>query len=186
MGATPKCHFFPRTLKSWVPKFPKLGFLPLWMRITYFSNLWLKWGLMQSCNLCLDISNDMCHATYKHVIQSDSWFLMVGSQIAILISSLSFSHNLSCKYSNGSCKPILNIYILRNFQWCNELFNLMNFDLSNFRLKIQNSIKTSTPKVKVHLKLCGLIPSHSFTLSGMWMWLVGCILGQHLCMPLFW
>ncbi len=29
---------------------------------------------------------------------------------------LSFDHNLCCKYSNGSCKFILDIYVLKDFQ----------------------------------------------------------------------
>ncbi len=50
---------------------------------------------------------------------------MIESQIANLIFGLSFSHNLCFNYSNGSCDPILNIYVprishdIRNFsiQW---------------------------------------------------------------------
>jgi hypothetical protein len=40
----------------------------------------------------------------------------------------------------------------------------MSFDLSNHSLKIQESIRTLTPKVGVHLGVRGLIPSHSHTL----------------------
>jgi hypothetical protein len=64
---------------------------------------------------------------------------MVGNQIETLTFGLSFSHNLCCKYSNGSCEPILNVYILRAFQWYNEIFNPMRFDPSNCSLKIQDS-----------------------------------------------
>ncbi len=42
----------------------------------------------------------------------------------------------------------------------------MNFDLSNYSLKIQKSIRILTPKVGVHLGMCGLIPSHSLALLG--------------------
>jgi hypothetical protein len=57
----------------------------------------------------------MWHATYKHVIQGDSQLLMVGSQINILIPSPFFGHNLHCKYLNGSCEPLLDIYVLKTF-----------------------------------------------------------------------
>jgi hypothetical protein len=57
----------------------------------------------------------MWHASCMNVTQGDSWLLMVDNQINILTPSLSFDHNLCCKYSNGSCKPILNIYVLRTF-----------------------------------------------------------------------
>jgi hypothetical protein len=52
---------------------------------------------------------------------------MVRNQIDNLTFGPSFGHNLCFKYSNGSCKPILNIYVSRNFQWYKELFNPMSF-----------------------------------------------------------
>ncbi len=52
-----------------------------------------------------------------------------------LTLDLSFGHNLCCQYSNGSCEPILD-YVLKDFQWYKEVFNLMNFDASNYSLKI--------------------------------------------------
>jgi hypothetical protein len=64
----------------------------------------------------------------------------VGNQIDILTHDLSFGHNLCCKYSNGSCEPIVDICVLINFQWSNELFNAMNFNLSNCFMKIWESI----------------------------------------------
>jgi hypothetical protein len=41
----------------------------------------------------------------------------------------------------------------------------MSFDPSNYSLKIQDSIGTQTPKMAIHLGVCGLIPSHSPALS---------------------
>jgi hypothetical protein len=70
----------------------------------------------------------MWHATCTHIFQGDSQLLMVRSQIVTLIPSLSFGHNLYFKYSNMSCKPILDIYVSRPFQWYKEFFNPMNFD----------------------------------------------------------
>jgi hypothetical protein len=55
------------------------------------------------------------------------------------------------------------MYVSKNFQRYNEMFNPMNFDPSNHSLKIQNSIKIPTPKVGVNLGVCGFIPSHFFT-----------------------
>jgi len=52
---------------------------------------------------------------------------VVENQIDKLIFDFSFSHNLCCKHSNGSCEPILDIYTLRAFQWYKKLFNLMGF-----------------------------------------------------------
>jgi hypothetical protein len=93
---------------------------------------------------------------------------MVKSQISSLPFDLSFGHNLCFNHSNGSCKPILDIYRLRAFQWCKKIFNPMSFDPCNRPLKIQKSIRTPIPKVGAHLGVCGFIPSHPPMLSGVW------------------
>jgi hypothetical protein len=99
-----------------------------------------------------------------------------------LTPSLYFGHNLCCKYSNKSCKSILDIYVSKDFQWHKKSFNPMNFDPSNCFLNIQKSFGTSIPKVGAHLGMCGFIPSHSSTFLGVWMWLPGYILSPHLSM----
>jgi hypothetical protein len=86
-----------------------LGLPWLWKRIIFFSNLWLRWGLKQSCNPCRELSNDMWYTTYTQVNQSDSRLLVVKNQIVSLTFSPSFDHNLCFKYSNWMCKPILDI-----------------------------------------------------------------------------
>jgi len=105
MGDTPKCYF---VLKLRLPTF--------WKPITSCANLWWKWSLKQSFKSCQEFSNNMLHATWTHVIQGDFWLLMVRNQIGALSVDLSFGHNLYYKYSNGSCKPIFNIYVSRTFQ----------------------------------------------------------------------
>jgi hypothetical protein len=67
----------------------------------------------------------MWHATWKQGNWGDFWLLVVGSQIGNLTPDFSFGHNLCFKYPNGSCQPILDIYVprvsndIRNFliQW---------------------------------------------------------------------
>jgi hypothetical protein len=49
----------------------------------------------------------------------------------MLIIDLSFSHNLCFKCLDGSYEPILNIYVLKTFQWYKELFNPTNFESYN-------------------------------------------------------
>jgi hypothetical protein len=49
------------------------------------------------------------------------------SQIGNLTLDLFLGHNFCFEYSNGSCKPITDIYVSRDFQWYKELFNPMNF-----------------------------------------------------------
>ncbi len=93
---------------------------------------------------------------------------MVGNQIANLTPSPFFGNNLCFKCPNGSCEPILNIYVPRAFQWYKERLNLMSFDPYNFSLKTWESTRTPTPKVGVPLGVWRFIPSHSFALLGAW------------------
>jgi hypothetical protein len=141
-----------------VPKFPKLGLLQLWGPIILCADIRLKLGLKQSCSPHQDLSNNMWHTTYSHINRGNSWFLVVGSQIANLTPSPFFDHNLCFNYSNESWEPILGIYVLKDFQLYNEHFNSMGFDPCNFFLKICESIGTPTPKVEVHLGVWGFDP----------------------------
>jgi hypothetical protein len=165
-----------------VPKFPKLGLSWRYRPITLCENLWLKWGLKQSCSPHRELSNGMSHATCTQRIQGDSWLLMVRSQI----DNLTFGHNLCFKYPNGSCKRILDIYVSKKFQWYNKLFNPMSFDPCNCPLKIWVSIRTPIPKVGIHLGVWGFIPSHSLAFPGTWYVILRLTIGSHLCKPLLW
>jgi hypothetical protein len=142
--------------------------------------------LKQSCSPRWKLSNDMWHTTWTQGNQGDSWLLVVGSQIAKLTLDPSFGHNLCFRYPNGSCEPILDIYVPRTFQWYKELFNLMSFDPYDHSLKIQESIGIPTPKVGAHLGMWKFIPSHSLTLSRAWNVIFGFTLGSHLYKPLLW
>jgi hypothetical protein len=93
----------------------------------------------------------MLHATCTQGNWGDSQLLVVGNQIGNLTPDPSFGHNLHFKCPNGSCKIILDICVLRAFQWYKEPFNPMGFDLCNRSLKIWESIGTPIPKVGAHL-----------------------------------
>jgi hypothetical protein len=167
MGPAPKCHFvlgFP----SWNPEFPKLGLPQLWRPLTSFVDLRSRWGLKQSCSPRQHLLHNMWQTTCTQINRSNSWFLVVKSQIGSLTPNPSFGHNLCFKYANESCKPILNIYIPRSFQWYKEIFNPMNFSPCNYPLKIIKSIRTPIPKVKVHLGVWRFIPAHFPTLPRVW------------------
>jgi hypothetical protein len=98
MGVHFNVTFF-NTPKSGVLKFSKLGLSPLWKPITFCEDLWLRWSMKQSCIPRRDLFNNIWHAAWTHIIQGDSWLLMVENQIDILIPDLFFNHNLYCKYS---------------------------------------------------------------------------------------
>jgi len=71
---------------------------------------------------------------------------MVGNQIDNLTPNLSFGHNLCFKNQNGSCEPILDIYVPRSFQWYKELFNAMNFDALKLPFKNLGVARFQFPK----------------------------------------
>jgi hypothetical protein len=145
-----------------------LRLLQLWRPITLCANLWLRWRLKQSCSPCQHLFSNVWYATCTQGNRGNSRLLVVGSQIGNLILGPSFGHNLCSKCPNGSCEPISHIYIPKPFQWYKELYNPMGFDPCNCSLKIQDFIKTPTPKVGTHLGESGFIPSHSPTFSRAW------------------
>jgi hypothetical protein len=177
--------FLPR-FPSGSPEIPKLRLPRLWRPITLRANLWLRWGLKQSCSPRQEISNNMWHVTYTQINQDDSWLSMVRSQVNNLTLDFVFTITYILNTPNGSCEPILNIQVLRTFQWYKEFSNPMGFDLCNRSLKIQVSIKILTPKVEAHLGVWRFIPSHSPTFLRAWNVIPDFILGPHLHKPLFW
>jgi hypothetical protein len=151
-------------LPSGSPEIPKVGTpttFQLWGFITLCVDLWLKWFLRKSCSLHWELSNDMSHVTWTWRNRGDPWLLMFRRQTVNLTPNLFLGHNLCFRCPNGSCKPISNIYVPRDFQWCKECFNSMNFDPWNCFLKIQKSIWDSNSQNGSSL---GSVKIHSFTL----------------------
>ncbi len=167
MKPTSKWHFV-SGLPSGSPKIPKLG-TPTTLRAhNFLCKPLIDMKCKASCTSHWELSNGMWHATCTQGNRDDSRLLVVGNQIANLTFDTSFDHNLCFRCSNGSCKPILDIYVPRAFQWYKKRFNPMSFDPWNCSLKIQKSTRIPTPKVGVPLGLWGFIPSHSFALPGAW------------------
>jgi len=148
-GTSTQMSFCPKTPK-WKSRnshnWDSRDFGPIALR----AYLWLRWGLKKSCSPCQELSNDMSHVTCTQGNQGDSWLLMVESQIANLIPDPSFGHNLCFKCPNGLCKPILNIYVARAFQWYKKFPNPMGFDLYNHFLKIRESIENPFFHILLH------------------------------------
>jgi hypothetical protein len=125
-----------------VPKLSQFGLPGLYEVVTFCSDLWLGWGLKQSCSSPRELSYGVLHSTCTHRGRANSRLLVVGSQIASLTPSPSFCHNLCCKCPNGPCKPIFDIYTLLAFQWYKEHPNARCFDPCNWTLKFWESRKT--------------------------------------------
>ncbi len=117
--------------------------------------------------------HNMSHAPFTWGNRVDSWLFVVRSQIDNLIPGLSFGHNLCFKCLNGSCEPILDIYVQRTFQWYKKFFNPLGFCPYYHFLKIQKSFGTSIPKVKTPLGVWTFIPSPRPTHSGAWNVILG-------------
>jgi hypothetical protein len=124
------------------------------MFITACSNLWLGWGLNQTCSSPWELSNGVSHSTCTHRDRVDSWLLVVGSQTASLTLGFSFDHNLCCRYPNGSCEAILDIYTSRPFQRYKEQ---RCFDPCNWTLSFWESRRT----LKSHFQECEWRPHTS-------------------------
>jgi hypothetical protein len=151
--------FCPKAPKLGVSKFPKLGLPRLWMPITSCADLRLKWYLKQSCSPCQKISKDMWHATCMQINQGDLWLLVVKNQIGTLIPRSFFGNNIYFKYSNGSRKPILDIYVSRSLQWYKESneFRPLKLLFENSWIYKDSNSQSGSP--------FGSVWVHSFTLS---------------------
>jgi hypothetical protein len=139
--------------------------------------LWLMWGLKQNCSPYRKISNGMGHATCTKGNWGDSRLLVVGSQIVSLTFNPSFGHSLWFKYPNGSCEPILNIYIPRTFQWYNFFSSIQWVLIPPIILwRFGNPLSFWLPKWKLIWECEGSFPH---TLLHSWeheMWLLGSLL----------
>jgi len=165
LGAYIQMAFLSWDSRVGVPKSRQMGLLQLWSPITLRADLGLWCNLMQSCSSHQELSNDMSHALCIQVNRVDSWLFLVGSQTASLIPGPSFGHNLCFRCPNEQCEPILDIYVIRAFQWYKERHKPLNFDPWNWSLKFWESTGTPSPKVGVALGVWGFIPSYSLTLS---------------------
>jgi hypothetical protein len=88
------------------PKFPKLGLLQFWMPITLCVDLWLRWGLEQSYNLCWELFNGMWHGIWKKENQGVSQLLVVGSQIANLTPDFLLAITYVLSTQMGHANPL--------------------------------------------------------------------------------
>jgi hypothetical protein len=137
----------PNGIFSWdsqggVPKLSRVGLPGLWELISPGSDLWLEWGLNQSCSSLQELSNALSHSFFRRQEEVDSRLLVVGSQTASLTLSPCFAHNLGCKCPNGSCEDILDIYTSRPFHWYKEHLKERCFALCCRALKLRESRRT--------------------------------------------
>jgi hypothetical protein len=168
-----------------VPEFRQLGPLQHWGPITLRVDLWLQWGLKQSCSPRWELFNDMSHATYTRGDRVNSRLLVVGSQTVNLIFDLSFGHNLCFRCSNGS-KPILNIFVSISFQWYKEPFEPMGFTPAIALWKFGSPLGFQLPKGEFTWECEGSFPHTLLHSREHKMWLPGFPLGPQPYKPLPW
>jgi hypothetical protein len=143
MGATSKWLICPG----------QLGLPRLWGRITSYADLWLQWGLKQSCSPCQELFNGISHVACTQRNRVDSRLLVVGSQI----TNLTPDHY---KCPNGQCEPILGIYTSRSFRWYKKRLKVKSFDPCNRVLKIRESFRDSNSQ---HGSSLGSVRVHALT-----------------------
>ncbi len=156
---------FSRDSQVGVPKLSRVEVLRLWTPISLDFRVRSRRVLNQSCNSRRELSKVVLHSRIGCQEEVDSRLLVVGSQTANLTLDFSFGHNLCFRCLNEQCKPILDIYVSRAFQWYKERHKPLNFDPWNRSLKFQESTGTPSPKVGVALGVWVFTPSHSLTLS---------------------
>ncbi len=76
---------------------------------------------------------------------------MVRSRIANLTPGPSFSHNLCFRCPNGSCETVLDIYVLRPFQWYKTIVNPMFLTPAIAPWRFGSPSELQLPKLGVHL-----------------------------------
>jgi hypothetical protein len=142
-------HILSRDSQVGVLKFSNLRLSQFWGLITFFVGLRLRWGFKQSYSPRQELSNGMCHATFRQGCLVDSQLLVVGNQSANLTPGHFLDHNLCFRYPNESCEPISYIYVPGVFQGYKDHLNPMSYVPYNRSLKIQKSTGTPTPKVSL-------------------------------------
>jgi len=134
--------FYSRDSQGGISKLSQFGLPRLWEHITPGLDLGLGWGLKKTCSSPQELFNGMSHSICTHRDRVDSRLFVVGSQTVNLTPSPSFAHNLCCRYPNGSCEAIFDIYISRSFQWYKEYFKARCFSLCCWALKLRESRRT--------------------------------------------
>ncbi len=128
----------------------------LWELITPDCRVGSRQGLNQSCSPRRDLFSDVSHSQIGCREEVDSRLLVVGSQTACLTPGLSFAHNLGCRYPNGQCEAIFDIYASRPFQWHQERLNASSFGPFCRTLNIRESRRTPSPQL---LGVLGFTPT---------------------------
>jgi hypothetical protein len=154
---------FSRDSQGGVRKLFRVELPGLWTVISPGFDLWLEWGLNQSCSSPQELFNASLHSFCKCQEEVDSRLLVAESQTVGFTPGPSFAHNLSCRCPNGSCKPILGIYTSRSFQQYKENFKARCFSFCCQALKLRESRRTPSS----HFWEC---ESHPHTLPKVGLW----------------
>ncbi len=107
---------FSRDSQGGVPKLSRFGLPRLWAFITSRPELGLGQALNQTCSSHRELSNAVSHSCCRRRQEVDSRLFVVGSQTGNLTPGPSFAHKLGCRYPNGQCEAISDIYTSRPFQ----------------------------------------------------------------------
>jgi hypothetical protein len=123
---------FSQDSQSEVPKRSRIALPRFWASITSCSDLWLGWGLKQSCSSLWELSNAMPHFSYRHREEVDSRLL-----------GPSFAHNLGCR-SKWLMRGHFGHLHFKTFPMTSRKPNARCFDPFNRALNFQESRRIPT------------------------------------------
>ncbi len=92
----------------------------------------------------------------------------------------SFDHNLCFRCLNGSCKPILDIYVPRAFQWYKKLFKPSSLTPIITFWRFGNPPKLHLPKKEFTWECEGSFPHTLLHFREHAVWLLGFLLAHNL------
>jgi hypothetical protein len=123
-------------------------------------------------------------AFHLHIRKSRRFLTFNGQESNWQFDSWPFlGHNLCFKNPNGSCKPILNIYIQGAFQWYNELIQPMDFDPTIALWRFRNPLRLQLPKWEFTWECGGSFPHTLLHSQEHEMWLPGSLLAYIFASP---
>ncbi len=153
---------YPKTLKLGVSKFPKLGLPPFWRLITSCVDFQLRRVLKKSCSPCWKLFNDMWRATYTHVFQVNSWFLVVGIKLTLWFPAFFSTKTCVVSTQMDHVSPFL-IFTCQGFS--NDIMNysipwILTFQIALWRFK--SPLGLQLPKWELTWECVGLFPNTLF------------------------
>jgi hypothetical protein len=181
----PKCHFVPRpSIGS--PEIPTTRNLMTFGAHNFACRPPIE---MRSEEKLYPLSRSFQRYVACHLNERKSgWFLTFSGRESNYQFDFgpAFGYHLCVKCPNGSCEPILDIYVPRSFQWYKKILHPMGFDLVVVLWKFESPPRRQFTKWDLIWECEGSFPHTLLHSREREMWLPSFILGSYLHKPLPW